>query len=129
MSENLTMKTVQVYDKPMCCTTGICGPDVDPVLPRFAADLEWLKSLGHRVERYNLAQQPTAFIENNAVHRLISTEGTNCLPLVSVDGVIVSRQEYPNRDSMAAWLGSCQSKAVLPLADADGGCCGPQGCC
>lgn len=31
----------QVYDKPMCCATGVCGPQVDPVLPRFAADLDW----------------------------------------------------------------------------------------
>jgi arsenite methyltransferase len=42
------MKTVQVYDKPMCCSTGICGPDVDPVLPQFAADLDWLKGQGHQ---------------------------------------------------------------------------------
>ena len=27
------MKTIQVYDKPMCCSTGVCGPKVDPVLP------------------------------------------------------------------------------------------------
>ena len=38
-------KKVQVYDPPMCCSSGVCGPNVDPVLPRFAADLEWLK--GH----------------------------------------------------------------------------------
>ena len=46
-----TMKSIQVYDKPMCCSTGICGPSVDPVLPRFAADLDALKYAGHTVER------------------------------------------------------------------------------
>lgn len=25
---------INVYDKPMCCSTGVCGPDVDPVLPQ-----------------------------------------------------------------------------------------------
>ena len=40
------MKTIQVYDKPMCCSTGVCGPQVDPVLPRFAADLQWLTIAG-----------------------------------------------------------------------------------
>ncbi|MDH3717738.1 MAG: arsenic metallochaperone ArsD family protein, partial [Planctomycetota bacterium] len=28
------MAKIQVYDKPMCCSTGICGPQVDPTLPR-----------------------------------------------------------------------------------------------
>jgi SAM-dependent methyltransferase len=64
LREEKTMKAIEVYDKPMCCSTGVCGPKVDPVLPRFAADLEWLKSQGHRVERFNLAQQPEAFVRN-----------------------------------------------------------------
>jgi arsenite methyltransferase len=68
----------------MCCSTGVCGPDVDPVLPKFAADLDWLKNQGHNVERYNLAQQPQAFIENKAIHHLLSTAGTDCLPVVSL---------------------------------------------
>ena len=89
------MKTIQVYDKPMCCSTGVCGPQVDPVLPRFAADLQWLKSQGHRVERFNLAQQPAAFVQNPEVHQLLSTQGTDCLPLIVVDGHIVSRRGYP----------------------------------
>jgi hypothetical protein len=122
------MTTIQVYDKPMCCSTGVCGPDVDPVLPQFAADLEWLKSQGHQVERYNLAQQPTAFIENKVVHQLLGSAGTDCLPLILVDGQIVSRKEYPSRESLATWLGGSPDKRLLPVASG-GGCCGSQGCC
>jgi len=62
LKENV-MKNLQVYDKPMCCSTGVCGPQVDPVLPRFAADLDWLKSQGNEVERFNLAQQPMALLK------------------------------------------------------------------
>jgi hypothetical protein len=40
------MKTILIYDRPMCCSTGICGPSVDPVLPRFAADLDTMKNAG-----------------------------------------------------------------------------------
>jgi hypothetical protein len=29
------MKTIQVYDPPMCCSTGICGTDIDPDLVNF----------------------------------------------------------------------------------------------
>ncbi len=56
------MSKVQVFDPPMCCATGVCGPEVDPALVRFASDLEWLKSSGVEVERFNLAQQPAAFV-------------------------------------------------------------------
>ncbi len=50
------MSKVQVFDPPMCCSTGVCGPQVDPALVRFAADLEWLKASGVEVERFNLSQ-------------------------------------------------------------------------
>ncbi len=128
ISKEKTMKTVQVYDKPMCCSTGICGPDVDPVLPKFAADLDWLKNQGHSVERYNLAQQPQAFIENKTIHHLLSTAGTDCLPVVVVDGEIVSKTVYPSREDLAGWVGGSPAKQLLPVAK-QGGCCGSSGCC
>jgi len=31
---------IQVLDPPRCCSTGVCGPNVDPELVRFAADLD-----------------------------------------------------------------------------------------
>lgn len=123
------MKKIQVYDRPMCCSTGVCGPQVDPVLPQFAADLEWLKSQGYQVERYNLAQQPMAFIENKQIHQQLGSEGTDCLPLIVVDGEIVSRKVYPSRDALAAFAsGSAPTKSLLPIAK-EGGCCGSTGCC
>lgn len=123
------MKTVQVYDKPMCCSTGVCGPEVDPVLPQFAADLDWFKSQGHNVERYNLAQQPQAFIENKAIHQVLSTDGTDSLPVVVIDGEIVSRKVYPTRDALSALISGTPAKTLLPVAKASGGCCGSTGCC
>lgn len=122
------MKTIQVYDKPMCCSTGICGPQVDPVLPQFAADLDWLKSQGHQVTRFNLAQQPMAFLENKDVHQLLGSEGTDCLPLILVDGNIVSRKDYPSREVLANWVGGSTAKQLLPIAKT-GGCCGSTDCC
>jgi len=122
------MKNVQVYDKPMCCSTGVCGPQVDPVLPRFAADLDWLKSRGNQVERFNLAQQPMAFIENKEVHQLLGSEGTDCLPLILVNGIIISRKEYPTREVMASWVDTTAPKQLLPVAKS-GGCCGSGGSC
>ena len=118
------MKTIQVYDKPMCCSTGVCGPQIDPVLPRFAADLAWLKSQGHQVERFNLAQQPVAFVQNPEVQQLLATQGTDCLPLITVDGRILSRGDYPSRDMLASWVGSGAAIESLPVVNEGGGCCG-----
>lgn len=94
------MTKLEVFDPPMCCSSGVCGPKVDPVLPRFAADLEWIKSQGVAVSRYNLAQQPLAFVENDAVKTAL-TEQEDCLPLTLVDGQIVSRGTYPTRGELA----------------------------
>jgi SAM-dependent methyltransferase len=124
-----TMKTIKVYDKPMCCSTGICGPEVDPVLPKFAADLEWLRTQGHHVERFNLAQQPQAFIDNKSIHQLLSTAGTDCLPVVMVDGEIVSQTNYPSREDFSAWVNGTAAKPMLPVSQGGGGCCGTTGCC
>ena len=123
------MKAIQVYDKPMCCSTGVCGPQVDPVLPRFAADLAWLKSQGHQVERFNLAQQPAAFVQNSEVQQLLASQGTDCLPLITVDGRIVSRTEYPSRGTLAKWVGSEAATEALQMANEGGACCGSSGCC
>jgi hypothetical protein len=48
---------IQIFDPAMCCSTGVCGPSVDPELVRFAADLDWLARQGVEVERYNLYNQ------------------------------------------------------------------------
>ena len=122
------MSKVQIYDKPMCCSTGVCGPQVDPVLPRFAGDLEWLKSQGHEVERFNLAQQPQEFTANGQVQQLLESEGVDCLPLVIIDDRVVSRSEYPSRENLALWTGSTLKPVSLPISSGDG-CCGDNGCC
>ncbi len=98
------MIKLQVFDPAMCCNTGVCGPSVDPVLPKFAADLEWLKSKGVQVERYNLAQEVGAFTSNPVVKTTLNSEGTKCLPLVLVDGVIVSQATYPVRKVLAGFV-------------------------
>jgi len=123
------MKTIQVYDKPMCCSTGVCGPQVDPVLPQFAADLAWLKTQGHQVDRFNLAQQPAAFVENSEVQQLLTSEGTDCLPLILIDGRIVSRRDYPSRGTLGTWVGSEAPIEAPTVISEDGECCGSSGSC
>ncbi len=99
-----TMKTLKIYDPPMCCSTGVCGPDVDPALVRFAADLKWLESQGVAVERFNLAQSPMAFAENELVRSQLTENGERALPLIIVEGKLASIGSYPTRDELAVML-------------------------
>ena len=95
------MTKLQIFDPAMCCSTGICGPSVDPALPRFAADLEWLKSKGVEVERHNLAQEIAAFTSDPVVKTALNSRGSECLPLLLLDGMIVAEGAYPTREQLA----------------------------
>lgn len=97
--------TVRVFDPAMCCSTGICGPSVDPALVRFAADLDWLKSQGVSVERYTLSQQPAAFAADREVKAALEAKGEAALPLVKVDGEVKSSGGFPTRAELASWSG------------------------
>ena len=79
------MKTLQVYDPALCCSSGVCGVDVDQTLVDFAADLNWLKQQGVAVTRFNLAQQPLAFAQEAAVKAALDAGGAEALPVLLVD--------------------------------------------
>jgi hypothetical protein len=90
------MTRVEVFDPPMCCSTGVCGPSVDPALARFAADIHWL---------FNLAQQPQAFAASTVVKTALQQCGNECLPLILLNGAVISQGCYPTRDELARLIG------------------------
>lgn len=97
--------TVEVYDPPMCCATGVCGPSVDPVLLRFAGTLAWLRRQGVTVVRHNLAQEPAAFDANPLVSAALAARGESALPMTIVDGVVVAHGVLPSKEELAAATG------------------------
>ena len=115
------MYRLGVFDPAMCCSTGVCGPEVDPSLVRFAADLEWLAQQGVEVRRYNLSQEPAAFAGSELVKRAIEDNGIECLPLVTVDGRLLSMGAYPSREQLAK---RTVEKVRLPLGQSS--CCTPK---
>ena len=123
------MKKLEVFDPAMCCSTGICGVEVDPLLVQFAADLQWLAEQGVGVVRHNLSQEPQAFAANPAVVKEMEA-GMDRLPIIAVDGHIVSTGVYLSRDQLAAKLGLGQAKPRIAVK-ADGSSCGSPktGCC
>jgi hypothetical protein len=121
-----------VFDPPMCCSTGVCGPSVDPLLAAFSADVDWLTAQGVTVTRYNLAQEPQAFVVHPLVKNLLQREGDACLPLVIANGEIVGHGAYPRRDELARIAGLASSasrgRPTIRLSVA-GGCKPGSGCC
>ena len=107
------MKLVQVFDPPMCCSTGVCGPDVDPALPRFAGLLAQLGAAGVKIERFNLAHQPLPFVQNPSVKALLEAEGLSVLPVVFIDGELVLKERYPELSERAAWMGRARDHAAI----------------
>jgi hypothetical protein len=99
------MPTLKVFDPPLCCSTGVCGPEADDVLVTFSGALRWLQRQGVTVERYNPASNPDVFMDTAIVYDALMREGQDVLPLVLVDGEIAYRGEYPSRDDLAQLVG------------------------
>ena len=119
------MKSIQVFDPAMCCNTGVCGVDVDQQLVSFAADVDWAKQQGAQVQRFNLAQQPMDFANNQVVRGFLERSGQEALPLILVDGEVALAGRYPNRIELARWAGI--THPVIEVKPA-GGCCSGGNC-
>lgn len=117
-----TPQVVQVFDPAMCCSTGVCGPEVDPQLVRFAADLDWLKREGIIVQRHNLSQNPAAFVEHPLVNSALAEKGEAALPLLLVNGQVAVVGRYPERRELAG-LVNLQTPAERASGEASC-CCG-----
>jgi hypothetical protein len=100
----------------MCCSTGLCGPSVEPELVHFAALLQQLATLGVKVERYTLSQQPLAFVQNPAVKAALDTGGVEVLPLIFWDGTQQSQGHYPSAAERAEWVRAVGSAQEAPAA-------------
>lgn len=108
---------IQVFDPPLCCPTGVCGPSLDPELARIRADLAWLVSRGVAVERFNLAQQPQAFVANARVSGILREAGEAALPLVLCEDAVVAVGRYPTRDALAQAAGVAgEGQAARPAS-------------
>lgn len=120
------MTIIQIFDPALCCSSGVCGPDVDQQLVTFAADIKWIEQQGGKVERFNLAQQPLAFAENPVVKGFLERSGQDALPVVLVDGQVALAGRYPRRAELARWAGI----SLIPVGvQAAGSSCSGSNCC
>lgn len=134
------MTQIQIFDPALCCSTGVCGLEVDPALVRLAADLAWAQQNGAQVQRFNLAQEPMAFAQNPRVSAFLQRSGPEALPLVLLDGEIALAGRYPQRAELARWASIALTPAdaapdtpahpaTAPSPEQAGACCAGGRCC
>lgn len=98
------MTKVEIYDPAMCCDTGVCGPVVDPVLTGIASAVQSLEKKGFEIKRFNLANDPAAFVENKAVNNVLYDQGPEALPIILLDGKVEKIGSYPDAAELAEWF-------------------------
>ncbi len=95
---------VEIFDPPMCCPTGMCGPTIDPVLLDLNEMILTLESEGISVARYQMATHAQAFVNNKEVFRLIREKQLAALPITVVRGQILQVGAYPTLAQVRAAL-------------------------
>lgn len=98
------MKSIQVYDPPMACSSSACGTEADPDVVNFSKMLSQLYTCGIQVQRFNLGLHPLSFAQNAAVRALLITGGTDVLPVIFWDDQVRLKGRYPTSAERASWL-------------------------
>lgn len=117
------MKTLKIYDPLMCCSTGVCGPNVNSELVSFAGTVNGLKKVGIDVQRFNLSQLPEAFVMNPKVQKILKEKGQGGLPIIFFNDEVIFEGRYPSRQELL--------DIVKPESDSSEncGCEGKSKCC
>ena len=138
------MPEIHVYEPALCCTTGVCGPELDQSLVSFTADVAHVNEAGGQVMRHNLANDPQAFVTDDGIRAFMHVAGSEGLPLTTVGGVTVLTGAYPTRDQLLRFAGlPAPMEGTLQVETADarpalslnliggtGAACAPEsGCC
>jgi hypothetical protein len=103
MSEDRQI-VVEIFDPPMCCPGGLCGPVIDPALLEINEALLRLRQEHDgqvSVERYLLPQQVGKFMALPQVIQALQAEGVQALPMTLINGRMIARGKYPTYQELA----------------------------
>lgn len=123
------MKKMIIFDPAMCCSTGVCGPSVNPELLRVSTVLNNLKSKGIMVERHNLTNNPLIFVDNKEINKMLNEQGIDVLPVTMIDGVVVKTKAYPTNEEFCKLLDITEDYLKPTIKKPAKGCACKGGCC
>jgi hypothetical protein len=95
---------VEIFDPPMCCPTGMCGPSLDQTLLDVNDLVLALQTEGVTLERYQMSSRPDAFLSNPEVMRLVRERDLQALPITLVKGRVIAAGAYPSAAEVHAAL-------------------------
>jgi DNA mismatch repair ATPase MutS len=95
-AQTAAISQVEIFDPPMCCPTGLCGPTLDQTLLDVSEMLLALKAANVSVERYQMTSHPNVFIQNSEVMRLVRERQMEALPITVVQGRVIKVGVYPS---------------------------------
>lgn len=95
---------IEIFDPPMCCPTGLCGPTLDQTLLDVDEMVMDLQAQGLRVERYQMTSDPQAFLRNTEVMTLVRERQMDALPITVVRNTILKSGAYPQLSEVQAAL-------------------------
>ncbi len=105
LNEPKTAETmVEIYDPPMCCPTGLCGPTLDQMLLDVSDMILALAEKGVVVERYQMTTNPQKFMANMEIMRLVREQQMAALPITAVNGQVIKVGAYPTLNEVQTYL-------------------------
>ena len=110
------MTTVTVFRHAPAPLIGVCGVVPDRASEAFEQELDWLEANGLLVERFDPYREPGEAARLQGVAEALAKQGPRCLPLILVDGVIVSSGVHPTRTQLARVVGQRRSQTELAAA-------------
>lgn len=106
------MTTVTVFRHAPPPLVGVCGVVPDRVFDAFEQRLDWLEASGFLVERLDPCREPAAAARFPEATAILAREHERCLPLVLVDGQLVSSGHHPTRTELARMVGQHRADLV-----------------
>lgn len=104
MPSHISSADVEIFDPPMCCPTGMCGPTIDQALLDLNEMVLALQAQGVSVARYQMTSHPNAFLSNAEVMKLVREQQMAALPITVVHGKVIKTQAYPSLEEVTTQL-------------------------
>ena len=124
------MISLEIFDPAMCCSTGLCGPSIDPELLRVSSVINVINKKGFNVIRHNLTEEPMAYVNNKEVNSILKKDGVKGLPITVLNGEIVKSGSYPTNKELSSWLGINEIElSAKKIKKPNKSCGGKVGCC
>jgi len=103
--ENEKTLKIEIFDPPMCCPTGICGPTVDQALINLNEMIASLQKEGIQIDRYQMTSNPHAFLSNPEVMKLVQEKQMAALPITVISNKVIKSGAYPTLEEINEVLG------------------------